>query len=313
MGSEALAVYATANIWADPYFWTTLVAVFFGFASGQALRVFIRLKENRVVARRRRSRRIARAIAFLSIGILAFAALLVLADKAALVGGIARFLAIPSWVAFVAVVGMAAGFRPFVLGTPLAALALSVLGLVGLCLDGWLPLRAAGSSFEIARLLPYEVGPNGFSGHFELPERDSVPVAQELGLPSNSVSLRVESLELAGPLRLAVGLLKVVSAGERVRSSDASASFSTVARFYRIVGLASPGGDMRFASPRHIALLDTLLSLPPNGGLEPGAMVRSTLFGLATRFRRTSGAERLVTLEPVSFGISADGSALTVH
>ena len=260
MGSSALV--------ADPFLWALLAALLGGLSAGQALRALLPLGGERESLLRKRPARLSRSVALLAIALLAASALLIFADKASLASALAAATLIP-WACAVAILGLLAGFRPLVLGFPLLGLSLFALGFFALCLQGWLPFRAAtGESFEMAHLLPYSVGPSGFRGQLELPERDSVPIAQDLALSTDAVCLRVESLAFAGPLRLAAS---IVSPGEASPGySDPSAShdralvaFSPVLRFYRVVGIASPDGraSLSFSRPRHAAFLDAFLGL----------------------------------------------------
>jgi hypothetical protein len=301
-------------VWADPFLWIGTAAAFAGLAAGQALRAFAPTGLGRSHASRLRSRRIARAIAFLSLGILAAAALFVLADKVGLAdawaSGPAR-LGLLAWSALALAFGIGAGSRPLLLGLPLAGLGLAALGLVHFGLEGWLPIRSeagAASDVEVARLLPYEVGPASFHGQLEFPRRDSLPVVQEVGLASSSIGLCVESLELRGPLSLAACILLS-------EARPPSTAYSQTQRLYRVVGLAAPGSlaiGLAFPAPRYIHLLDAVLPLPAGAGLEPAgpAARAAAFFGLAQRSRRTSAAKPLVVLEPVVFGL--DGTDLVV-
>jgi hypothetical protein len=303
--------------WADPFLWIGTAAVFAGLAAGQALRAFAPAGPGRIHAFRLRSRRIARAIAFLSFGILAVAALFVLADKGGLAGawasGPAR-LGLLAWSALALAFGIGAGSRPLLLGLPLAGLGLVALGLVRFGLQGWLPIRSdagAASDVEVARLLPYEVGPASFHGQLELPRRDSLPVVQEVGLASSSIGLCVESLELRGPLRLAACILLP-------DARSFATAYSPTQRLYRVVGLVAPGGlasGLAFPAPRYIRLLDAALPLPASVGLEPaGPTARATaFFGLAQRARRTSAEKPLAVLEPLVFGLGGADLAITVR
>ncbi|MGA2546717.1 MAG: hypothetical protein ABSF43_09230 [Rectinemataceae bacterium] len=317
MAIDSIALSAAAGIgaqngslgfWANPYLWTSAAAVFFGLAAGQAARAFLPAREGGVRAVRRISRRLARAIAFLSLGILAMAALLVLADKTALVAEITRGGIVPGaglllpWAGFIAVLALVAGLRPLEAGLPLVCVALALLVLVRLALEGWLPLgppRADGY-LEIAKFLPYEVGSSSFRGHLELPERDSVSVTQELGLASSSIAISVESLEFVGPLAFVV---EAVGAFPRTKAAEAL-------RFYRVVGIAAPGGIVQaFALPAHVRLLDALLPLPADAGREPGGPTVSggAVFGLAHRSRLTSSATPLAAMQSLSFGLNEEG------
>ena len=126
--------------WADPYLWSM------ARPSSPAS------PEGRVSAPfgdpRRRPRRIARAIAYLSLGILALTALFVFADKAALAEAWAGAL-LPSSLGALAL-GLCAGSLPLILGLPLAGIVLAALVLLNLGLEGWLPLRpGAGGRIRV--------------------------------------------------------------------------------------------------------------------------------------------------------------------
>ncbi len=287
---------------ASPYLWATAASAFAGLAAGQASRAFLVIREGATRAARRRSARIARAIAFLSLGILALAGLLVLSDLAAPRTGLLPFAALAFAIALLA------GLRPLALGAPLGLTCAAVLCGLGLALSGWLSLGEAteGSPHEVASLLPYEVGPSSFRGHLELPERDSVPVAQELGLGAAELALSVECLSLAGPLAflgdLALAFTKPSVAG--------------TLRLYRVVGISAPGGpSLSFPVPAYIRLLDLVLPLSPGAGSEPGGSAASSsgLFGLASRFRLTSPPAHLVALEPVSYSLRVVGGEVKFY
>jgi hypothetical protein len=320
MGSSALG--------ADPFLWALLAALSGGLAAGQALRAFLPLGGEREPMLRKRPSRVSRAIALLAIALLAISALLIFADKTSLAselgagfrvgvlsGGAVSLL---PWACAVAALGLFAGFRPLALGLPLLGLSLLAEGFLSLCLQGWLPFRAnASESFEIAHLLPYSVEPSGFSGQLELPERDSVPIAQDLALATTEVCLRVDCLTFAGPFRLAASIVSPggvsqggVSSAADTSVSGAVATFSPVLRFYRVVGMASPDGraSLAFAKPRYAALLDAFLGL--GSGASGSA---SALFGLASRSVRSSAIARLIVLEPVTFFLVADGSELRLR
>jgi len=297
--------------WADPFLWAALAALFVGLAAGLVLRALRRSRRRGDADRRRRSARFARAIAYLSLGILALAALFVLADKDGLSAirkeGSPVLLA---WCALILLLGVCAGRNPLAFGLPIACLALAALGFLRLTIEGWLPIRpSSASSLVIARLLPYEVGTAAFRGQLELPERDSVPVVQELGLASNSVGLRVECLELKEPFRLAACLVSP-------KARAASADYSETLMLYRVVGLALPGDShsgLDFKGPSHLRFLDALIPLSPALGFEPGSPPAQgrRFFGLAERTRRTSPCGTLAALEPLSFALSLP--ALTVE
>ncbi len=309
MASDSVALSSTFGLWQEPYLWASAIALFVGLAVGQAARALFLERRRDERSARLKSRRIARAVAFLSLGILALAALLILADKGALVAGISRVgtSGMPGplvfWAGIVACLGILAGIWPLAAGLPVLAVTLAGLVLVRLSLEGWRPLRpaTAGGTAKIAELLPYEVAAASFRGHLELLERDSAPVTQELGLASNSVALSIENLKLTGPLAFLARLVLPPSMGNR----DVSAS-----RYYHLIGIAAAGGrNQAFAMPPHIRILNALLPLPTGGGQEPGsaAVSRGGILGMAIRLRQTSAATSLVALQPVSFSLSEEG------
>lgn len=308
MGSSALG--------ADPFLWALLAALSGGLAAGQALRAFLPLGGEQEPLLRKRPARLSRSIALFAVALLAVSALLIFADKTSLASEFTTAALIP-WPCVAAALGFLAGLRPLALGLPILGLSLLALGFLALCLQGWLPFRAAVSeSFEVAHLLPYSADPAGFRGQLELPERDSVPVAQDLALSTNAVCLRVECLAFSGPLRLAASIVAPggSSLGEALPSADpfalgesAIAAFSPVLRLYRVVGIASPDGraSLSFARPQHAAFLDAVLGL----GVD-AARPTSTFFGLAVRSARSSAPAHLLALEPVTFFLTADGSKI---
>ena len=306
-----------SSLVADPYLWAGGSAFFAGLALGQGARALFGPSARFLFGSRKagssllRSRRIARATAYLSLAILAAAGLFVLADKAGLGAAWgAERPALLAWAALALVGGGLAGFGPLVLGLPLAILAGLAFGLLRLGLEGWIPLRSAGSGrVEVARLFPYEVGPAFFRGQLELPERDSVPVAQELSLGSASAAPRLEGLELRGPLRLAA-----LMALPKARSASTASAIDLA--FYRVVGLAAPGAkDLIFPGPRHAGILDALLPLPEGGGLASSGAPAEAAFplGLVSRTRRTSAAASLVALETLAFELDAGDFSIALR
>jgi hypothetical protein len=275
---------------AEPFLWACLGAFLAGAAATQALGAWR--------APSRRGARLSRSALLLGLALLCLTGLLVLAGapraRAALGSGLVPCSAVAL------ALGALSGARPLALGLPLLVLAAVPLVLLRLGLEGWLPLRPpAGEgarAVEIARLLPYEVDATRARVQLELIERDSVPVAQDLVLGAAAVSLRLESLALAGPLRLAA----VLVLPERRKPAYGEGEDGP-ARFYRVVGL----GGMDFARPRYATLLDALLP-PPAEGAEGS----SALFGLARRDARSSPAAPLSALRPLAFSLSADGAAV---
>jgi hypothetical protein len=304
MASETLpGLLGAAGLWADPWFWAGAAAAFSGLAAGQAVRIVLPGREDGAKTLRRKPRRISRALAFLSLGILALAGFLVLADRNSLSGvGLAEGTGLPwllIWALLLALLCTLAGLRWLAAGLPLAALCLGALWLLRLALQGWLPLPP-GSGVRVASFLPYELGPKGVRGHLELVSGGSALPSQELALGSASIALSVETLDLAGPL----GFLAELSSG------TAPVPAAGVSTFYRLVGIAAPGAEPQsFATPVHLDLVDAVLALPEGEGRAPGASVSSkpALFGLALRSRRTSQALGLVALEPLSFTLGRAG------
>lgn len=291
---------------ANPYLWVSAAAAFIGLAAGQTAHAFLPDRADGAKTARRKSGSLARAIAFLSLGILATAALLVLADKTALAQEIAHGGVVPGvglllpWAAAVAVLAAVAGLRPLAAGLPIVCIVLALLALARLALEGWLPLRPATAEgyLKIARFLPYEAGPSSSRGHLELSARGSASATQELGLASGSIAVSVELLEFVGPLAFLADIV------------GASPSAAGIARFYRIVGIAAPGGIVPVvATPAHVRLLDAVLPLAAGAGLDPGGGTVSSgaVFGLARRSRLTSAAAPLAALQPLSFGLSEEG------
>jgi hypothetical protein len=318
MASSAADVAAAAGLWAEPYLWASIFALFLGLAGGFAARAFLPPRRGRPRAgtkrraslqasalslRGRRSGRIAASIAWLSLAILALAAFLVLPGRprieALLKGGEAG--AFYCWLSALALVALLGGFRPLLLGLPLAALLGAAFSLLGLGLSGWLPLRSS-SPVEIARLLAYEIGPASIKGQLEMAERDSAPIVQDVRLASATCALQAESLSLDGPLGFLAELslkLRGSRNGDGTRESGADMFRLTL---YRVLALAAPGAaDLTMASPAHEALVDALVP-PLQGGEEA-----SGAFGLAARRRSTSPAVAPRLLEPLVFGLGPRG------
>jgi hypothetical protein len=307
MASEASApILAAAGLWADPYFWSTAAALFTGLAAGQFARGAggrIRGEGEPRKAVRRRARRFSRAIAFLSLGILSLAGLLVLADKtstleAGIWGGEARLLGI--WALLVALLACLAGLYWLKAGLPLAALGFGILCLLGSSLRGWTPLRLeGGTAARIATFLPYELGPKAFRGHLELAHPEAGSTGRELGLDSTALAISVEELSLRGPLAFLAALA----------AAPAQLPAPEPLRFYQVTGMAGPGAaPLEFPDRVTSPVVGALLPLSAEAG-EPGGspVSRSTAFGLALRTRQTSQARSLVALEPVEFFLDGEG------
>jgi hypothetical protein len=311
MVSEAAArAFAATGAWADPWLWASAAAFFAGLAVGQLLRSFVRIGEGANARRPKQPGRVARAICFLSLGLLALAGLLVLSNASLLAG--AGFRATVAWLGLVFALALLFGLRPIVAGLPLVLAMTAGLFLMRLGLEGWTPLGPArgGAGAIVATILPYDVGPASFRGHIEL-GGSSARSSVEIALASSSCALSVECLQMrSGP-----GLLAEIELGlQGAFSPNGSGPRADVApyppRFYRVTGIAAPGGLVQaFAKPPHIGLLDFALLLPAHGGLEPGGVPvsRSVFFGAVTRMRATSSALPLLALEPTSFRLYLDG------
>jgi hypothetical protein len=306
--STVVSAAGISGFGANPYLWVSAAAAFIGLAAGQTAHAFLPVRADEAKSARRKSGSLARAIAFLSLGILAMAALLVLADKTALAQEFARGGVVPGvgvlllWAAVVVVLAAVAGLRPLAAGLPIVCILLALLVLARVALEGWLPLRPATAEgyLKIARFLPYEAGPSFSRGHLELSAGGSVSATQEFGLASGSIAVSVELLDFVGPLAFLAD----------VAGASPSAAAGEVSRFYRIVGIAAPGGVVQVvAAPAHVRLLDAVLPLAAGAGLDPGGRTVSSgaVFGLARRSRLTSPAAPLAALQPLSFGLSEEG------
>jgi hypothetical protein len=301
MASEVSApMLVVSGIWADGYFWISAAALFMGLAAGQSVRALSSLRDGGRSAGRLRSRRSSRAIAFLSLGILGAAGFLVLADRQAALrdGGL---LVLVIWASFVCLLAFLAGLRWLAAGLPLGLLCIAILMLFRLGLRGWTAMEAGSSAgFKIATFLPYELGPVSSRGHLELFGQDSVPVDRELSLGSDRIALSVESLAFSGPLGLVA----------KLAATRGSSSIPPAGRFFRVVGIAAPGGiSQSFSPPPYSRFLDALLPLPQELAREPGGSPAEhrALFGLARRSRQTGSASSLVALDPISFNLSQEG------
>lgn len=315
MASEAGSF--AAGIWAEPYLWASLAAIFLGLAIGQGCAaLFFGLPErnpNRgglaratafLVQSRRRGRRAARAICFLSLGILSLAAFLVLAQGAEFVKAglfVGKASALTIWALALLVLAALAGLRPLAAGLPLALIFIALCVLFRLGLEGWAPLRlTSGQALRIATFLPYELGGASTRGHLELLVRDSGPLVQDLTLDSSSLALSVESLALSGPAGFLAELVEALSPGRGGLGG----------RFFRVVGISGPGGkSLGFPSRSPLPVFETLLPLPEGAGLEPSgrADAPGALLGFAQRSRASSEARSLVALEPLAFSLDEAG------
>ena len=251
---------------ASPFLWAGLAALFLGLALGEAYHWQRRARRGEEKAAARLS---ALAAFCLAVALAAGACVLILPEKASLGDPL-----LPYWAGLALACGLAAGLAPRAAGLPLLGLVLAAALLLVESLAGWLPL--AGPT-PVARLLPFSVGPDGFSGELEVLERDTVPTVQRLELKAASAALVVERLELAGPAALVAG-----------------------PAFYRVVGLSGgPGGDS-VSFPARRSLLERVLPLPEGPEAEArGLLVR--------RSREASAALPLAALEPVLYSLETGG------
>jgi hypothetical protein len=294
--------FGATGVWADPFLWAGMIALFAGLAGGQCLRAFVYIHESDSKARRRRPRRLARSICCLSLGLLALVGLLVLPDRSLKAdGGLAPTLL---FLAIAACAGFLSGLRPLAAGLPVLALASMAFFLFHLSLVGWIAYAPAGGGpIPIATILPYEVGGASFRGHLDISGRAGTQ-GREIELASSSCALRAECLRLSG----ALGLLAELDA--RLEPIPKSAQLGYPARYYRIVGAFSSGATgQEIARPPYLGLLDAVRPLP-SGGPEPGAAAVSgeAMLSLFQRTRLTSPARPLYALSPVVFGLGFEGA-----
>ena len=301
MVSETAArAFGATGVWADPFLWAGMIALFAGLAGGQCLRAFVPIRESDSKARRRRPRRLARSICCLSLGLLALVGLLVLPDRSLRAGG--ELASTLLFLAIAVCAGFLAGFRPLAAGLPVLALASIAFFPLHLALLGWIAAPAGGGPIPIATILPYEVGEASFRGHLDISGRAGAQ-GGEIELASSSCALRAECLRLSG----AFGLLAEFDA--RLGPAPKSAQLGYPARYYRIVGAAASGvTGQEISRPPYLGLLDAALPLP-SGGPEPGAAAISgeAMLGLFQRKRLTSPARPLYALSPVVFGLGFEG------
>ena len=120
MASEAyLAFRAVA---ADPHLWIGGAALFIGVAAGQALRALLPGRVRNARTSRIRSRRIARAIAYLSLALLLATCLLIFPAKEALDPAVLVVEAVVPYAAILGAAGALAGAFPLAAGLPALAL-----------------------------------------------------------------------------------------------------------------------------------------------------------------------------------------------
>jgi hypothetical protein len=295
MDSEAYA--ALRAVAADPWLWIGAAALFLGVALGQAARAIIPERKKSARSGRRRSRRIARAVAFLSLAILFATGILIFSTKDALEPGIFPLEALAPYAAAAGLGGVLAGLFPLAGGLPLAALALASVLAFRAGIDGWTLYREAGT---VARLLPYEVGPASFRGELEVAGPGAAAGAHPASAAAGSASICVDALEFSGPLGLAA---RILGPGRGQGWYEGSR------RFYRVAALVAPGAAPSFLDPpARQRWVDALLPLPEGAGLEPGgALARSEALGsLATRYRSSGPGRALVALESVYYDLDED-------
>jgi len=287
---------------ASPFLWTALAALCAGLAAGQALGV-VRSYLMRFRARGGAPRpspeagpgsgRLARAGAFASLGILAFAALLVLPPKASFAAP-----ALCAWAAALGAAGLAAGLWPRA-GTAAALALFAASALILRILASPYSPYADGS--EIARLLPLSVTAGQaapiYRGELRLFERGAAET-RLVELPLPEASIVAETIELRGPLAFL---------------SLFPASGSIDRRLYRVVGIAG-GAAAPYLLPRPRGLAEALLSriapLGPGPGFvsgEPPARAEAAA-GLLVRSRAASAAPPdLQPFQSVVYTLGGDG------
>jgi len=292
MDSESyLALRAIAS---DPYLWIGGGALFLGVAVGQSARAFFPGRRRSGKPGRRKSRRIARAVAFLSLALLFATGLLVVPPKDSLDPAVLTLEALGPYAAALGLGGALIGFLPLACGLPLAAVAAAGLFALRAGLGGWTPYRGAGT---VARLLPYEVEASSFRGELEVAGPGAAAGSRPVSTASGSASICVDELELSGPLGLLASMFGPGSSQGRYESTR---------RLYRVAALVSSGASPVFLEPpARLLWIDAILPLTEGVGLEPGgAMARSEALGaLAVRVRSSGPARPLAALEPVYFDL----------
>lgn len=295
MDSESYA--ALRAIAEDPWLWIGGAALFLGIALGQTARALVPDRRGKGRPARKKSRRIARAVAYLSLALLCATALLVFPPKAALDPAALTMEALAPYAAALGAGGILAGLLPLACGLPIAAISVAGILALGAALEGWTPYRGA---LTVARLLPYEVGPSSFRGELEIAGPGSGSGSRPVTAAAGAASICVDALELSGPLGL---LARAFGPGPMTRS------YEPARRFYRVAAMVSPGAAAVFMdAPARSKWIDAILPLPEGAGLEPGgALARSeTLAALAVRVRSSGPARALVALEPVYFDLDED-------
>jgi len=309
MGSETYQ--ALRAIAADPHLWIGASALFLGFAAGQALRAILPPRVRTAKTGRRRSRRIARAVAYLSLALLFAACLLVFSSRDALSPSVLSVDAVAPYAAVLGAAGALAGAFPLAAGLPLAALAAAAAFAARATLADWTLYRSPGT---IAKLLPYEAGPSSFRGELEVAGPGAAAGTRLVSMASGSASICVDTLEFTGPLGLFARLL----------GPEASKGwYSPARRYYRAAALVSPNASLGrspgvlaapnasplfLEPPARLDWIDALLPLPEGFGLESGgALARAEILGsLAVRYRSSGPATPLVSLQSVYFALDED-------
>jgi hypothetical protein len=283
---------------ADPWLWIASAALFFGLALGQALRALPPPRSRTQAAARRRSRRIARAVAYLSISLLCAACILILPSKKTLDSMLVSMDSLVFYTTLVLGAGTLAGLFPLAGGLSLLAIA-TILGImIRTALRDWTVYTGPET---VARILAYEVGTSAFRGELEVKGPGAAAGTRFVAMNSNSASICVEKLEFSGPLALPARLLG---------PGSAEGAYAPLRRFYRVAALVSADAPpVLLEPPSDLVWIDRLLPLPDNAGFEPGAdPVRAGTFGgLLVRFRSAGPAVRLSALQSQYFSLDEDG------
>jgi hypothetical protein len=291
MASEALRpLRVLLALTANPYFLAGLASLFAGLSVGQALG-WARSRQAR-----KRSRRSAFSVAFLSLALLAIAGIAVFPPKASL-GDLALLL----YALAVASLGALAGALPRTAGILIAAVAFASVPVLRTGLEGWAALRPG----LVARLLPLPGGgtvgaaSEGAIGTFigELESTEQGGGTRRIAFAGESAVLVIEELELRGPLSV------IASFASPAEAEGAGESSSRL--FYRLAGAGGPASVELFPGPG--GFLSRLVELPPSEGLSAGAEPAraAALLGFLVMRRATSSPAPLAGLAPVEFELKA--------
>ncbi len=297
MDSEPAGAFGAVA--ADPWLWIGAAAFFFGLALGQALRAVLPARNLTAVTARRRSRRIARAVAYLSLSLLFATCILIIPSNDVLDSSVVDMDVLASYAAAIAGAGALAGAFPLACGLPLLAIAAALALAIRAALMDWTLYRGPST---VARLLPYEVGDSSFRGELEVLVPGAAVGTKIVSMDSNSASICVDILEFSGPAALTARIL-----GPEAEQGP----YTPLRRFYRVAALVSESAAPVFLDPpAHLGWIETVLPLPEDAGLKPGAAPTRTeaMGSLIVRFRFSGTGNRLSPLQPMYLDFVDDGS-----